>query len=164
MLSSSLAHYRRHPLLNRFRSGDFRSRSFRSGDFRLNNSRNFRERKSVSWLKIFLNFREKIRSFSFRSFFSRPSFFAGLAIFLIGFLSLVSLVFTTQEVTKGYVLRGLEANRQSLLREHEVMMMQVARAQALQSIFENRHVASMVEARKIEFVRGDTAMASLDRQ
>ena len=84
----------------------------------------------------------------------------GTAIVFVLGVSFITLVFSTREVTKGYVLRDLESKRQTLLRSNEVVQMQVAQAQALQAVVKSPRISRMVNARNVTFMRGDTAVAS----
>lgn len=102
-----------------------------------------------------LNFSHIFRSFRFGT-----AFFVTSAIFFVLGLSVITLIFSTHEVTKGYVLRDLESKRQVLLRDNNVISMQVAQAQALQMVVQSPRVAHMRSARDITFMRGESAVAS----
>lgn len=89
-----------------------------------------------------------------------PAFFIATAVLFVFLLSIITLLFSTRGVTKGYVLRDLEAKRQVLLRQNEVDLMQVAQAQALQALLHSEKISHMVPARNITFMRSDVTLAS----
>lgn len=89
-----------------------------------------------------------------------PAFFIASAIVFVALLSIITLFFSTNKVTKGYVLRDLESKRQVLLRDNEIKTMQAAQAQALQVVLASERVDRMVNARNITYMRGDTMMAA----
>lgn len=128
-------------------------------------SRNFSEAVTSSWKSFATSARDFFKTPDlFTKTLSHihlsPRFFIASAIFFVISLSIISLVFSTRGVTKGYVLRDLEAKRQILLRENEVKMMEIAQAQALSVVLASDHLDHMVPARKVFFMRGDTMMAS----
>ncbi|MEK7545123.1 MAG: hypothetical protein AAB551_03250 [Patescibacteria group bacterium] len=102
-----------------------------------------------------VNFSKILQSFRFGT-----AFFVASAVFFVLGLSFITLIFSTHEVTKGYVLRDLESKRQVLLRDNNVISMQVAQAQALQAVYKSPQLTHMRHARNITYMRGETTMAS----
>lgn len=112
----------------------------------------FLVRPQISISQIFSNF--------LKNFQIGPAFFVFTAILFVAFLSIITLVFSTRGVTKGYVLRDLESKRQVLLRQNEVALTQVAQVQALSDLVKSKKISHMIPARKITFMRGEIALAS----
>lgn len=109
-------------------------------------------RPSVSFPQIFSNM--------LKNFQIGPAFFVFTAILFVALLSIITLVFSTRGVTKGYVLRDLESKRQVLLRQNEVAQMQVAQVQALSDLARSEKISHMIPAHKITFMRGEVTLAS----
>lgn len=66
---------------------------------------------------------------------------------LILLLALLILFHQNSNATKGYQLRRLERERSELLLEQEVLNMQVAKAQAMESIENQRQIQGMINVR-----------------
>lgn len=64
------------------------------------------------------------------------------AIILV--LALLILFHQNANATKGYLLRNLEKERSQLLLEQEVLNMQVAKAQAMEKIEQDRQIQTMI--------------------
>ena len=78
---------------------------------------------------------------------------------LIPFLALLILLHQNANATKGYQLRSLERERTSLLLEQEVLNMQIAEAQALESLRRDRVIQVMVPFRSPRYTGEDSAVA-----
>jgi|TARA_Y100000310_G_C20701835_1_gene830692 hypothetical protein len=63
---------------------------------------------------------------------------------LILLLALLILFHQNSNATKGYLLRNLERERSQLLLEQEVLNMQVAKAQAMDKIENDRQIQTMI--------------------
>ena len=74
-------------------------------------------------------------------------------------ISVITLVYSTKEVTKGYVLKQLDTTREVLLREFEVKTMHLAEVQSLDTIKNSEKVRSMQKPREIIYLHGETAVA-----
>ncbi|MDD5623679.1 MAG: hypothetical protein PHI23_03145 [Candidatus Peribacteraceae bacterium] len=83
---------------------------------------------------------------------------------LILLLALLILFHQNANATKGYMLRTLERERSRLLLEQEVLNMQVAEAQALKNLEEDKIVQAMLPARKPIYTQQDTTVAVMPRQ
>jgi hypothetical protein len=81
-------------------------------------------------------------------------------IFFVALITVTTLVFSTRQVTKGYVLNSLEAQHQDLVKEREVNDMEISKVRALNYIQNSSEVRRMVVPRMVVFVEGETAIAS----
>lgn len=80
---------------------------------------------------------------------------------LIGILSFSYLVKFTEIHTKGYQLRKLEMQRDSLMTSRETQNMEIAKEKSLVSVKENAVSMNMIPARNIVFVQKQGAVAQL---
>lgn len=82
---------------------------------------------------------------------------------IILILALLILFHQNATATKGYMLRTLERERSTLLLEEEVLKMQVADAQALDRLGEDKQVQAMITIRSPLYMQGDTTVAQEER-
>lgn len=75
-------------------------------------------------------------------------------------LTLTTLVFSTNEVTKGYTLSRLDAEQQDLVKEREINDMQLSKVRALDSIKSTNKVARMARPKNVAYIQGDTVLVS----
>lgn len=75
---------------------------------------------------------------------------------LILLLALLILFHQNSNATKGYLLRNLERERSQLLLEQEVLNMQVAKAQAMEKIENDRHVQTMIPVKNPIYTKNIT--------
>ncbi len=80
-------------------------------------------------------------------------------IAVICLLSLLFLSHSNRVATKGHVLKVLREERASLITQNEVLGMKIADLQSLENLESDPKIASMVDAEKPKFIRGDTAIA-----
>lgn len=78
---------------------------------------------------------------------------------LILILALLILFHENANATKGYRLKTLEYERSQLLLEQEVVQMQVAQEQALESLRDDRRITSMIPLKNPVYVDADRAVA-----
>ena len=83
-----------------------------------------------------------------------------LLILCLAAVTIMTLMFAPQQVTKGYALNSLEYEYQELSREREEKDMQVSLARSLKLVEASPKVQRMVKPTQIGFVDGDTAIAS----
>lgn len=86
------------------------------------------------------------------SYASSPYF---LIVSMVGFvclITLVTLVFSTNEVTKGYTLNKLDFEQQELVKEREVKEMLLSKVRALDAIKSSPRVQKMVRPGMVAFV------------
>lgn len=75
---------------------------------------------------------------------------------LILLLALLILFHQNSNATKGYLLRNLERERSHLLLEQEVLNMQVAKAQAMEKIENDRQVQTMIPVKNPIYTKNIT--------
>ncbi len=78
---------------------------------------------------------------------------------LILVLALLILFHENRNATKGYRLRKLEADRSASLLEQEILNMQIAEAQALETLRTDPRVANMVPVKTARYVKPAPARA-----
>ena len=78
---------------------------------------------------------------------------------LIIVLALLILFHHNLNATKGYKLRTLEHARSQLLLEQEVLNMQIAKSQSLETLRNDVQILSMQKPVKPTYVKGDAAVA-----
>lgn len=76
-------------------------------------------------------------------------------------LALLILFHENANATKGYSLRTLENRRSLLLLEQEVLNMQIAQAQALETLEKDAQVQAMVVPRGTKYVEAEERVAGL---
>ncbi len=97
----------------------------------------------------------------FPGFDPGPYFLIGSLIAFVVLTTVITLMFSTSQVTKGYVLNRLEAKHQDLVKENEVHELQISKVRSLNYIKESSKVEYMVRPNQIVYVDGgDTAIAS----
>lgn len=72
---------------------------------------------------------------------------------LIVILALLILFHQNANATKGYLLRTLERDRTQLLRDEEMLNLELAKEQSLEKIEHSEKVQVMVEPKKIQYAR-----------
>ena len=77
-------------------------------------------------------------------------------------ISLIYLAHFNKVATKGYDLRRLEADRQHLLGEHDLKNMRLADVKSMVNILNSQKVSGMRRVNDLIFIRGNTALASLN--
>ncbi len=90
----------------------------------------------------------------------KPSFFIITIVGAIAVSTVMTLVFSTRGVTQGYQLRDLETKSQALVRQNEVMTMELAQAQSLDAVVHNDILLNMRPAQKTYYMSGSNAIAS----
>lgn len=90
----------------------------------------------------------------------KPSFFIISIVAAVVISTVMTLVFATKGVTKGYVLRDLEMKSQGLVRQNEVINMQLAQAQSLHSVVTNDILLHMRPAQNVVYMSGSNTIAS----
>jgi len=106
------------------------------------------------------------RGNNYRSkFFSRivfgPYFLVFSLIFFVVLITIVTLMFSTRQVTKGYVLSKLDDEHQSLVRLSEQKQMQISEVRSLDYIQQSHHIEGMINPGEVAFLTiEDVAIAS----
>ncbi len=89
-----------------------------------------------------------------------PYFLVMSLVIFVVLVTVITLMFSTRQVTKGYVLNKMETRHQTLIKELEQREMQISQARSLGFIRQSSKVRSMVNPDEIVFVAGETALAS----
>ncbi|MFH1284304.1 MAG: hypothetical protein ABIH78_01810 [Candidatus Peregrinibacteria bacterium] len=88
-----------------------------------------------------------------------PYFLIGSLVGFVALVTVITLMFSARQVTKGYVLDSLDTVHQDLVRESEKQDMQISQVRSLNFIEESSKVASMRRPNEVVFVNGETAIA-----
>lgn len=88
-----------------------------------------------------------------------PSFLIASLLIFVALITVITLMFSTRQVTKGYVLNSLEAKHQDVVKESEKMDMQISTVRSLNYIQDSSKVKSMIKPAQIVFASGDIAIA-----
>ena len=80
----------------------------------------------------------------------------GALIFLLAFLILFH---ENANATEGYRLRTLERERSMLLLEQEVLNMEIARAQSLAQLKDDKQIQAMIAVKGAKYVDEDVSVA-----
>lgn len=102
------------------------------------------------------NFLSKI----FRNFHAGPYFLLSSLVLFVVLVTVITLMFSTRQVTKGYVLNKLEGEHQDLIKQREEQNMRISQAKSLSNIQNSPKVKSMRKPDMVVFVGGDTEIAS----
>lgn len=78
---------------------------------------------------------------------------------LIFLLALLILFHENANATKGYKLRSLEHQRSALLLEEEVVNMQVAQQQAIETLQNDARIQQMIAVRSAGYIQPDQTVA-----
>ena len=90
-----------------------------------------------------------------------PYFLVSSLVFFVALVTVITLSFSTRQVTKGYVLNKLEAEHQTLIKEGEQQQMSISKVRSLKFIEQSSQVQSMIKADEIAFIAdSSTALAS----
>lgn len=89
-----------------------------------------------------------------------PYFLISSLLLFVVMMTVMTLVFSTRQVTKGYVLNSLDAEHQELVQELEVNEMQISQVRSLKYMENSPKVNSMVKPNQIVYLNGETAIAS----
>lgn len=89
-----------------------------------------------------------------------PYFLIMSLIIFVVLVTVITLMFSTRQVTKGYVLNKMETRHQDLVKELEQKEMQISQARSLNFIEQSSKVRYMVDPGEIVFIGAETALAS----
>lgn len=81
-------------------------------------------------------------------------------IVFVCLITVITLMFSTRQVTKGYVLSKLDAQNQTLVKEGEQRQMQISEVRSLDYLQSSPQIANMVRPNTVVFLGSDTAIAS----
>lgn len=94
------------------------------------------------------------------SFAMSPYFLIVSLVVFVCLITLVTLISSTNEVTKGYMLNKLDAQQQALVKAREIANMQLSKVRSLDSIKSSSKVSSMVRPKVLVYVHGDSVLVS----
>jgi cell division protein FtsB len=86
-----------------------------------------------------------------------------LVVSLVAFvilITVITLVSSTRQVTKGYVLNSLEAKHQELTKGNEVREMEISQVRSLSYVQGLPKVRRMVRPDEVVFINSDSSIAS----
>ena len=95
-----------------------------------------------------------------QSFVLTPYFLVFSLIISVVLVTVVTLMFSTTQVTKGYVLSQLENEHNKLLLNGQKYDMDIFKVRSLDYISKSDRVSVMVKPSNVAFVRGDNTIAS----
>lgn len=99
------------------------------------------------------------RNFLLRLTFG-PYFLMGSLVLFVVLITVITLMFSTRQVTKGYVLNKLDAEHAKLIQESEQREMQISQVRSLDFIESSEQIKRMVRPGVVVYMNGDTAIAS----
>ncbi|MFH1218391.1 MAG: hypothetical protein V1679_00945 [Candidatus Peregrinibacteria bacterium] len=88
-----------------------------------------------------------------------PYFLLVSLVVFVGLITVITLMFSARQVTKGYVLNSLEAHHQEIAKESERRDMEISKVRSLNFIQESSKVRRMVRPDVVAFMDSDTAIA-----
>lgn len=88
-----------------------------------------------------------------------PYFLLVSLIAFVGMMTVITLAFSAQQVTKGYMMASLESDHKVLQRDTEIKDMQISQVRSLNYIENSPRVQRMVRPHQLVFVNGETAIA-----
>lgn len=89
-----------------------------------------------------------------------PYFLVFSLILFVVLVTVITLMFSTRQVTKGYVLSKLERDHQELVKEREQQDMEISKVRSLNYIQQSSKVKRMKKADQLVYLEGDSAIAS----
>lgn len=88
-----------------------------------------------------------------------PYFLLFSLIVFVALITIITLMFSARQVTKGYVLNSLEAQHQELLRESERKDMEISTVRSLSFIEKSSKVRSMRNPSQVSYFHADSTIA-----
>lgn len=89
-----------------------------------------------------------------------PYFLIGSLILFVVLITVITLMFSTRQVTKGYVLNKLDAEYQQLVKMSEQKEMQISQVRSLDYIQNSPQLTGMVRPGNVVYLSSETAIAS----
>ena len=88
-----------------------------------------------------------------------PYFLLFSLVLFVAMITIVTLMFSARQVTKGYVLSSLDSEYQELLREGERHDMEISQVRSLKFIEESTQVRRMTSPPAVVYLHSETAIA-----
>jgi hypothetical protein len=95
-----------------------------------------------------------------RNFHLGPYFLVSSLVLFVSLVTVVTLMFSTRQVTKGYVLDKLETEHQDLIKKSEASNMRISQAKSLSNIQNSPRVRRMSKPNTLVYVQTQTELAS----
>jgi hypothetical protein len=97
-----------------------------------------------------------------RNLFNRlkPYFLLGSFVICVVLVTVVTLVYSTKQVTKGYVINFLDQENQKLVRQMEVLDMKLNDVKSLKNIRSTEKIKNMRNPEIIVYIKGENSIAS----
>lgn len=89
-----------------------------------------------------------------------PYFLIASLVVFVCLLTMVTLAFSTDQVTKGYTLSKLDSEQQELIKQREIKDMQLSKVRALASIKSSTKAMAMVRPRTVAYMTGGNVVVS----
>lgn len=89
-----------------------------------------------------------------------PYFLMGSLVMFVVLVTIITLMFSTRQVTKGYALEKLESEQQSLIKEREESNMRISQARSLTTIKNSSKARSMRKPDTLVYVQPVVEIAS----
>jgi len=89
-----------------------------------------------------------------------PYFLVVSLVLFVILITIITLISSTRQVTKGYVLNSLEAKHQGLTKGNEVRDMEISQVRSLNYVQSLQQVQGMVRPNEIVFINPDNSIAS----
>ncbi len=105
------------------------------------------------------NYRQSIIKKIFPNFEPGIGFLVVSLIIFVSLITVITLMFSARQVTKGYVLNSLEARHQELVKSSEVKDMNLSKVRSLNSIQQSSSVRQMVRPAQVVFIDVNNAIA-----
>ena len=81
-------------------------------------------------------------------------------VLFVGLITVITLMFSARQVTKGYVLNSLKAQNEDLVKELEIQDMEISKVRSLSTLENSSQVRAMMRPRAVTYIDGETAIAS----
>lgn len=89
-----------------------------------------------------------------------PYFLVSSLIVFVALVTVITLIFSTRQVTKGYMLEKLEVENQELMKQNEEKEMKISQVRSLNFIQQSSKVQKMRKPGLVVYVGGETEIAS----
>ena len=106
------------------------------------------------------SFQKNLFSKALRSFRMGPYFLVSSLVLFVALVTVITLMFSTRQVTKGYVLGKLESEQQELVKTSEASNLLISQARSLSNIQNSPKVRSMRRPNTLVYVQSQTEIAS----
>lgn len=83
-----------------------------------------------------------------------------MLVLSVSAVTVVTLMYSTRQVTKGYTINSLEKDNQILVRQMEVLDMKLNDERSLKTILSSSKFSKMVNPNTIVYVNADNSIAS----